>query len=60
MYGEEELSLVKKISANMSGLISIDVGANLGAYTYFLSKNSKIVLSFEPLEILNDYWEKII
>jgi len=56
LFGEKELSFIKKISPVMKGCISIDVGANTGVYTYYLSKYSKLVFSFEPLQILNAYW----
>ena len=44
--GETELSLLPYLVERQK--ISIDVGANKGAYTYFLSKLSTEVLAFEP------------
>lgn len=43
---ERELWLVPALcDANK---ISIDIGANMGAYSYFMAKHSKRVVSFEP------------
>jgi FkbM family methyltransferase len=46
MRGERELSLLPHLVERRK--ISIDIGANKGAYTYFLSKLSREVLAFEP------------
>src|SRR3569833_3622811 len=43
---ERELWLVSKLSDNAS--TSIDVGANMGTYSYYMKKFSKKVIVFEP------------
>ncbi len=46
MRGERELSLLPYLVERRK--ISINIGANKGAYTYFLSKLFREVLAFEP------------
>lgn len=46
IFGEKELRYLKHYVA--PGRQSIDVGANWGSYTYFLSKYSSYVIAFEP------------
>ena len=41
-----ELNLIRYLADNNK--ISLDIGANLGLFTYFMSKHSKKVLAFEP------------
>lgn len=46
MWGEEELRLMPRVCR--PDRISLDVGANVGTYTYFLSRYSSAVYAFEP------------
>jgi FkbM family methyltransferase len=46
LQGEPELRLLRYLCHK--GRSSIDVGANIGVYTYFMRKHSRHVYSFEP------------
>ncbi|MCG5517207.1 MULTISPECIES: FkbM family methyltransferase [unclassified Ectothiorhodospira] len=48
--GEREIRLLRKLCP--PGREAIDVGANIGIYTYFLSKYSSHVYAFEPNPVL--------
>ena len=41
-----ELNIIKNISDKNK--VSLDIGANLGLFTYFMSRSSKKVYAFEP------------
>ena len=57
-YKTPELNLIKYLADNDK--ISLDVGANLGLFTYFLSKYSKKVFAFEPNPYPLRYLPKLI
>jgi FkbM family methyltransferase len=46
MNGEPELRLVHKLCDRSK--LSIDIGANIGTYTYFMRKHSRSVVAYEP------------
>jgi FkbM family methyltransferase len=56
--GEAECRLLKHLVPK--NLTSIDIGANRGAYTYWLSRLSPKVLAFEPLTYLADFLKKVV
>lgn len=59
-FRERELQLMRRIGSVKCGrIVGIDVGANTGVYSYFMSKFSVLVLAFEPNGILTPYWNKI-
>ena len=45
-YRNPELNIIKNLVSKNQ--ISIDVGANLGLFTYFMARHSKHVYAFEP------------
>jgi len=59
LYGEPEIKLVGQLCDKKK--VSIDVGANIGDYTYYLKKYSKLCYAFEPnpehIKILNSKFE---
>jgi FkbM family methyltransferase len=50
IFGEPECKLLKKVVPDNK--IALDIGANRGAYTYWLSKLTYKVIAFEPIPYL--------
>ena len=53
-----ELNIIHSISD--SNKVSLDVGANLGLFTYFMSRSSKKVFAFEPNPYPLEHLKKIV
>jgi len=56
--GERECRILKKMVNRRKA--AIDIGANRGSYTYWLSKLSPRVISFEPLPYLAQYLNCVV
>ena len=50
LNGEPELRLLKRLCPR--GKVAIDVGANIGTYTYFLRRHAAQVVAYEPNPLL--------
>lgn len=58
LQGEPELHLLKRLVPR--NRVALDVGANYGVYTYFLSKLAPHVHAFEPNLRLADYLQRAV
>lgn len=56
--GETELELLPIIVPRNK--VAIDIGANKGLYTYFLSRVAKQVLSYEPIPVLANFLKQAV
>ena len=54
-WGETELELLPIIVP--ADKLAVDIGANNGLYTYFLSKVARNVVSYEPIHVLAEFLE---
>ena len=57
-YVTPELNIIDRISNKNK--VSLDVGANLGLFTYFLSRSSKKVFAFEPNPYPLNYLKNVV
>lgn len=59
-YAKEELQLIDDVLRTIKAPIVLDIGANVGHHTLFLSMLSKQVISFEPfLDVVKKLEQKI-
>ncbi len=57
-WGETELELLPFIVP--ADKLAVDIGANNGLYTYFLSKVARNVVSYEPIHVLAHFLERAV
>jgi len=56
-YGEPEIRLIRHICPR--GKLALDIGANIGTYTYFLSRYASQVYAYEPNPDLAERLKKL-
>ena len=57
-WGETELELLPIIVPHNK--VAVDIGANKGLYTYFLSKIAKHVVAYEPIHVLAKFLRQAV